>query len=285
MYKLTLENEKKHRLIFNQMGSAFTITNIQGLNPPKATINTSASALTDGARFNSSKVEMRTILLAFALEYSAEYNRTVVYDVIKVKRPIRLYYQSTYRDVFIDGYVESIQIDYFNKKQIATVSILCPAPYLKGAQEMVNELSVLVKAFHFPFASTAEKELVMGYNRAIVNVSLRNDGDVEAGMTIELYAKKAVTNPKLYNYLTGQYIGLNIEMQVADLITITTERGHKTVTLLRNGVYSNIFNTVMEGSTWLQLDIGNTELVYEVEEGQISNLLVTVSYHNLYEGV
>ena len=125
----------------------------------------------------------------------------------------------------------------------------------------------------------------MGYNRSIINVSVTNEGDVEAGMTIELYAKKSVTNPKIYNYLTGEYFGLDIEMQVADLITITTERGNKTVTLLRGGVYSNIFNTVMEGSTWLQLDIGNTELVYEVEEGQESNLLVTVSHNNLYEGV
>ena len=285
MYSLILQNEQGDKLTFNKVGAPFTITNIQGLNPPTATINTVASALVDGAKFNSAKANMRSINIAFAIEYSAEYHRTVVYDVLKTKKPIRLFYKSTYRDVMIDGYIESINITYFEKKQICTVAILCPAPYLKGAQEVVNELSAIINAFHFPFASTEEPELVMGYINALTNINVDNDGEIETGLTFELYAKKAISNPKIYNYKTGEYIGLDFSMEVGDLITITTERGNKTVTLLRNGVESNAFNYVMEGSTWLQLNLGENEFVYEVGTGYASNLLITIKHYDMYEGV
>ena len=82
MYNFILENAKSDRLTFNQPGGAFTITDIDGLNPPNATINTSEMALIDGAKFNSAKAEMRVLRVAFAIEYAAAENRLAVYPRI-----------------------------------------------------------------------------------------------------------------------------------------------------------------------------------------------------------
>ena len=57
MYKLILQNEDGLQLEFNNLGGSYNITNITGLSPAKATINTNQAALIDGAIFNSAKVQ------------------------------------------------------------------------------------------------------------------------------------------------------------------------------------------------------------------------------------
>lgn len=284
MYELILENKAGDRLDFAQ-NSAFTISEIEGLNPPEAIINTSEIALIDGAKFNSAKVQMRTINIAFAIEYQAAKNRVEVYKVLKSKQYVKLYYKGQFRDVFIEGYIQSINIDYGAMKQIVTCSILCPSPYFKEAQEIVDELLNIIGAFHFPFASTSNPELLFGYISNDIGITIENEGDVDCGMIIELYAINSVSNPKIFNYITQEFIGIEFTMQDNDLIRIDTREGNKTVTLVRSGVESNLFNYVMKNSTWLQLPAEGGTFVYEVGTGDLGDLSVTFKHYNLYEGV
>lgn len=284
MFNMIFENKDGNRLQFGA-GSPYTITEFQGLNPPNATINTNTTATLDGGIFNSAKLQMRSINVAFAIEENAEENRLAVYKVVQTKLPLRIYYQSDYLDVFIDGYVESVNIGYFDKKQVVTVSVLCPFPYFKGAQEVINELSAVIKKFHFPFASTAAGELVFGEIDPITSLEVDNAGSVQTGLTFELYAKKAVSNPKIYNYETNEFLEVNIDMQPGDLITITTGQGNKAITLLRDAVETNIFNLLSKNSTWLQLGVGGGIFVYQVGSGLVTSLVVTISHYDLYEGV
>lgn len=285
MYELVLQNKSGSKLFFNQLGGQFTITEIEGLSPADATINTNESALMDGATYNSSKVNMRTINMAFAIEHDAEQGRLKVYHVLQSSKYIMITYKSERLNVFVEGYVKSIDVSHFSMKQVVTVSITCPFPYFKAAQEMVNDLSSVINLFHFPFSSTAEPQIVFGYIDPTTSEVVMNNGSIECGLTFELYAKASVTNPKIYNHMTGDYIGINYEMEAGDVITITTGKGNKTVTLLREGVRSNIFNSLMEGITWLQLEVGGSAFVYEIDQGLISNLLVTIKHRDLFEGV
>lgn len=285
MYELILESPQGDQLRFNDIGDAFTITEIQGLNPPKANIYTSTSALIDGGRYTGAKVEMRTIHLAFAIERTAEANRIEMYKVFRTKQPVKLSYKSDRLDVWIEGYIQTVSPTYFAKKQIVTVEILCPFPYLKSAQEVVNELSSIIGMFHFPFQSTSTPELVMGEIDILNIIDIPNLGGIETGIIFELYAKDEVTNPKIYNYITGEYIEIDFTMQSADLITINTETGNKSITLLRNGVETNLFNYLAEGSTWLQLELGNNEFCYTTQSGVLTDLNVTIRHYDLIEGV
>lgn len=284
MYELILENAAGDQLNFAQ-NSAFTVTEIEGLNPPAATINTTEVALMDGAKFNNSKVNMRTLNIAFAIEYEAARNRIQIYNVLKSKQYIKLIYNGQYRQVFIEGYIGSIDISYGAMKQIVTCEIICPAPYFMEAQQIVNELSNIVSAFHFPFYSTEEPQIVFGYINNDIGITIENDGDVECGMIIELFAAAEISDPKIFNYITQDFIGLNFTMQVGDLITIDTRQGSKSVTLLREGVESNIFNYIMKNSTWLQLAAEGSTFVYEVSSSNAGDLQVTFKHYNLYEGV
>ena len=282
MYNLTLKNKAGNTLEFNQVGGAFKITEITGLSPADATINTSTMALVDGAKFNSSKVIMRVIDIAFVIEREPSKNRIEVYKVLKSKHAVEVAYKGDYRNVFIEGYVQSVDIDYFAMKQRVTVSILCPSSYFRQAQEMVNELSAIIGTFHFPFAIT--EPVPLSYLDNTASLILTNDGDVETGLIIELYARGTASNPKIYNYVTGEYIGVNFDFVTGDLITIDTRKGSKSIKLLRNGVTSNQFNSIMKGSKWLQLEANESVFVGEAERG-FANLEITFKHNNLYEGV
>lgn len=429
MYSLILENKDGLQLEFNSIGANYNITNAQGLSPAKATINTNTAALIDGATFNSAKVNMRSINLAFTIENPVEANRLNVYKVLRAKEPITLYYKSNLLDVYIKGYVESIDIGHFDVKQKATVAILCPFPYFSSAQAVINELTSIINMFHFPFWSVASKNRLiypydyttrtrngvtftdngdgtitvngtataytdfpmqgridtdspfslpdgeyivsgcpeggssttyrilvgitgsngswqtiaadsgsgatftynssMGYLGVVIAVyqgatvsnvtfspmirsssvqdsswqpyyapdivfgaidteakaEVANNGGIETGLIFELYAKQGVSNPKIFNYMTSEYIGLNFDMQAGDLITINTMQGQKSITLLRNAVETNIFNSLQKGSTWLQLASNGSIFVYEVGSGSLENLEVDIQHNDLFEGV
>lgn len=290
MYSLIIENKDGLQLEFNSIGANYNITNAQGLSPAKATINTNTAALIDGATFNSAKVNMRTINLAFTIEYPVEANRLNVYKVLRAKEPITIYYQSNALDVFIEGYVESLDVGHFEKKQKATVAILCPFPYWKNAQEVINELSSITNMFHFPFPFSTPvgsniATVVFGAIDTEAKAVVVNNGGITTGLTFELYAKEAVTNPKIFDYITQDYIGLNFSMEAGDLIIINTMTGQKSVTLIRNAVETNIFNSLQKGSTWLQLAAGGSVYVYQVDSGSLQSLEVDIKHYDLYEGV
>lgn len=318
MYSFTLENERGNQLVFNQLGGPYTIEEIQGLNPAPATINTSEVALLDGQQFNSSKVQMRTLSIAFAIEYDAAENRIAAFRVCRPKHKIRAYYVSETRDVYIDGYVQSVDVTYFAMKQVCTVTILCPLPYWRVAQAVIDEMSSVTSLFHFPFASTGTavdtttlmtdddnhimtddesillgndvviqgvKEIVFGYIDMLSSIEIANNGEVETGLIIVLQAFGPITNPKVYDYETGEFIGVNFTMQAGDTITIDTMAGEKSVTLLRDGATTNIFNSLMKGVTWLQLPFGGGVYTHEIGGGTPGDLVITISHNDLYEGV
>ena len=73
-------------------------------------------------------------------------------------------------------------------------------------------------------------------------------------------------------------------MYVGDTITVNTQQGEKSVTLLRNGETTNILSKRQSGSSWITFDPGVNEISYSADVGQ-TVLNVTVSAVQKYEGV
>lgn len=283
MFELKIENHNGDILDFND--TAFTVSEIQGLNPPNANINTSEIALVDGAKYNSSKMSMRSLNIVFYIEFEAAKNRIKIYNVLKSKEYVKITYTGEYRDVFVEGYVEGINIDYFAMKQMVTVSILCPSPYFKEAQSIINGASKIVPMFTFPFAIAANEKKPLSYIDSLGSTVVINDGDVKCGITIEVYSRNPVANIKIFNYVTAEYMGLDMTTEIGDVVTICTTQGSKGITLLRNGTKTNIFNSLSKGSTWLQLDPGENIFVYEADGISVNYADVRYIHNNLYEGV
>lgn len=282
MFTLIAENQYQEQLELTH-NPAYTITDIDGIDPPDANINTTHNAGADGSEFNSAYVNDRQITITLVVNAPAEVNRINLYKYFKSKFPVTLYYTNATREVFINGYVQNISVGYFDKKQTVQIVIFCPKPYFNGVTDSVQEFASVESLFEFPF-SIAEagipfSELIVGLEKSIIN-----NGDVTTGVIINIQATGQVVNPKIYNVETRESLILNTTLQRGDLVTINTRQAEKAITLLRNGVTTNLIGSLAQGSTWFALAPGDNVFTITAD-GLPENMLVTFTITDQFEGV
>lgn len=254
---------------------------LTGTGPVAATINRSKVAVADGTRFNSATVGERNLLLTIFLKRDIARARLFLYRYVSTKEYIKVYYQADGLDVYIEGYVETAEVNPWEPDENLAVSIICPRPYWRDVDETLVDASVVKACFEFPFAIEPE-----GVEISTVSLTgstvIVNEGTVEAGIIFELVATLRSLQPRIYNLSTGEYIGFYVDMLPGDRLIIDTNTGSKSVTHIRDGVSTNYINTLMEDSVWLQMAVGANEYSYTVDEGEME---LWVHHTNMYTGV
>lgn len=283
MLQVIAENKYNQQINLTQNGN-YALLSVGGLTPPAAIINTAVIATSDGAVFNSSRLGTRNIVLTIAPLNSIETNRINLYKYFKAKQYIKLYLENNTRSVWIDGYIDKIDGNLYSEKQQLQISIICPDPYFKDTATGLYTFSNVIDLFEFPFAIEETPGIPISEMGEYVEIAITNNSDDETGVIITLLANDNVTNPTIYNMTTNENFALNISMETGDIITIDTRRGHKTVTLNRDSVITNILNDMNQGSTWLTLPVGDNIFSYTCDTGA-EYLNVSVELQPIYEGV
>lgn len=282
MFTLIVQNPYGEQLELTH-NPAYSISSIDGIDPPEATINTTRNANYDGSVYNSSYMNERQITITLAINKPAEANRINLYRYFKTKSSVRIFFKNGSRDVYIDGYVKTIQIGFFDKKQTVQIVIECPRPHFNGADLDVQEFSSIYPLFEFPFAIEEEgipfSEIILAQEKSIIN-----HGDLETGVTINIHAMGPVDTPKIYNVETGERMIIDMEMQAGDDIDINTIQGEKAIKFTRGGVATNIIGHLDYSSSWLQMLPGDNVMTIDAESGA-EYLLVTFTMSDQYEGV
>lgn len=282
MYTLRVKNDRDEILTLSNNVN-YNVYKIDGLAPPKATINSAVNTTIDGSSINSVRVENRNIVIYTTIEGDVESNRINLYRYFPVKRSVTLYFSNGTRDVHIEGVVELIECDFFTSKQVAQISIICPQPYFKAVDELVTGFSDVSSLLEFPF-SIANSGVELSAITTNVRKSIINNGDVESGAVIELYAIGTIVNPVIYNVLKRTHLKLNFTMQQSDIIVINTNVGEKSITLIRDGVASNALGYMERSSEWFTLESGDNVFTCDSDNGN-SNLQITFTTSLLYSGV
>lgn len=283
MLQVIAENKYNEQINLTQNGN-YALLSVGGLTPPTATINTAVIATSDGAVFNSSRLGTRNIVLTISPLNSIETNRINLYKYFKAKQYIKLYLENNTRSVWIDGYIETMDGDLYSESQQIQISIICPDPFFKDTTTGLYTFSNVINLFKFPFAIEETPGVPISELGEYVEIAITNNSDDETGVIITMLANAAVTNPTIYNMTTNEHFTLNISMETGDVITIDTRRGHKTVTLNRDSVITNILNNMAQGSTWLNLPVGDNIFSYTCATGS-EYLNISVELQPIYEGV
>ena len=119
------------------------IRNIDGLDPVKASVNTSPFGSVDGAAYVGSDVLTRNIVLTVGInpnwnDWAYESLRRLLYSYFMPKRPVKLiFYSDDIVPVEISGIVESAEINAFSKDPEFVVSVICPDPYFTAVDPKV----------------------------------------------------------------------------------------------------------------------------------------------------
>lgn len=286
MYKIKLTSAFGELVFGDQLYTPYTITEIEGIASPEATINLSDLALIDGQKYNSAKTNTRTINLAFAIEYNAEASRLNVYKVLRVKHPVRFSYTTELIDVFIDGYVQNVEITHFEIKQIVTLTMICPSPYFKASNASVYELAQNVQMFHFPFAITAENPVPLGTFRDFPIVTVENTGHADTGLIFDCSFSGYVEGLSIIDYDTGEYFKIedSLGFGAGTHLIINTNKGEKSAIFRAGSQYVNKFADIVPGSTWFQISNTRT-FTFSVDTGDIGDVSIAINLYSLYEGV
>lgn len=285
MFVCKVENTKNEILRLTQNESDFQVLSIQGLTPPNAQINTSKIAGLDGSIFNSSTMNERNIVITLKLRGNIEQNRINLYSFFRSKEWCKIYYQNDSRNVYIEGYAESIECDLFTNKEIMQISILCPNPYFKGVSEIIDDVSKSQAAFVFPFAIDLPGiEFSTMDSSRVTNVI--NNSDSETGVIIKIDVVGNCNTIQIKDITTGGTFTLNHAFLEGDKIIIDTNKGNKSVTLTREATTTNLFTKIKKGSTFFQLNVGDNFFSYLVDDGNNDDMIVVIFKHYvLYGGV
>lgn len=282
MFKLKIENEFGEILDLTS-NRRYDVLAVEGLNPAAANINTAAVSGLDGTRFNSAQIGQRNIVITLNIRQPVEENRIMLYQYFRVKHPLRIWYQNDSLSVYIDGYVETFENNFFTKLQKPQISIICPDPFFKADSETTADFDTVTALFEFPFSIAAEG--IPFSELGDVTTTYFNAGNVATGAIITFTATaNGVKNPTFYNHKNNTFIGVSTTMQASDVITIDTRLGKKSIKLKRGATTTSLLNSRLSGSSWVVLEPGVNQISYSAEEGQTS-LLVSIQNTQQFEGV
>lgn len=281
--------------------SGLIVKSVEGLGPAKANINVTDISTSDGGIFNSSRLDKRNIVMNLGFLQSStesiEDIRQKTYMYFPIKKKVHLTIVTDNHTLETDGYIESNEPDIFSKNEGCSISIICPVPFFYSKNDNTTSFSGVEPLFHFPFAndSLTDPLLEMGVIQNKSEQIIVYDGNSEIGMTIHIHATGEATNITILNVLTGDKMIINTDrlktimgtetaIIEGDTIVINTVRGDKSITLLRDGVTTNILNCLDRGSKWFTLTKGDNIFSYDAETGA-TNLQFYIVNKVAYDGV
>lgn len=287
MYTAKIENANGEMLTLTQNEQKYQVVSITGLDQPPAQLNLTSIAGLDGSKFNSAKLDTRNLVITLKLNGEVENNRLELYRFFRTKDICTFYYKSESLDVFIKGYVETVECVLFSEAETMQISIICPNPYFSSINEVIADISNLVPGFTFPFS--IEYDTPIAFSTYVINnvTDVYNSSGAETGLNIEVdVLDDSVEDIKIQNTVTGEYIEVSHDFSAGDRLLISTVKGSKSVHLIRSGVESNIFSSIKTGSTFFQLAVGDNYFGYSIDNGDNnSKVYITFRYFNLYRGV
>lgn len=231
------------------------ITNIDGLDPIKASVSTSAYGAIDGASYTGSSVLTRNIVLTLNPNpdwdtWTYEKLRRLIYSYFMPKLVTRLVFYSDDMDpVEIYGVVESVGVNIFSKVPELQVSIVCPDPYFTALNPTI----------------------LTGVNGELNTFDY--NGTIESGMVVKVtHVSGAPTaigiqlgDPKVTYFGVVADVDAN---KYFELSSVPTRKYVQNVNI-GTGVIDNLLSSVylQEGSLWPTLQPGENEFTVVTDDG------------------
>lgn len=301
---MTIELACNGRTLTMGPGQDIDITQVTGLESSELEVSTSDNALVDGASVDGKKIKPRPIHIeaSFKSNKNNPENRAAVIKFFNPKytgkATITNMGVSRNIEYELEGWTFASASNMDNKLKIL-IDLICPDPYMLNVDNFGKNMANISPLLAFPWRMLSSRMttgkldypaeargmllggMTMGYRTLSQEVVLANDGDVPTGVQIQFVATRgSVTNPKIINTLTGQFMRVNVEMEKDDILLIDTNDRHQVITL--NGV--NYYQHIDRQSEPFKLAVGDNYLQYDADENY-TNLDVNLFYTPKYLGV
>lgn len=231
---------------------------------------------------------------------SIEDSRHVSYKYFPLKEPVKMYFETDSKTVYLQGYVEENQPGIFSKDEETPITVVCPDPWFYELSETTTVLTGVEPMFEFPFDnnSLTQKLIVFG---EIQNASVKEffyKGDVPVGFVAELQvrdpeSKIPVRRIRIMNLDTRETLEIDTDkvakitegsLQFADTIYISTVPGDKYAYIVRGGEEIDILNAITKESSWPMIYAGTNTFGFAAAQG-MERLWFKMTYKVAYTGL
>lgn len=282
MFELRLENSNANIVDLND-GIHYEVVSASGFNPPSASLFTSKSPNKKGLKHNGSTLNERVVVIQIKLHGDIEESRNALYEWVEPEQYCKIYYRNGVKNVYCEGYVQDCPIDLFTDDEIVSVEILCGDPYLKDFNEILVEISNILKQFTFAFAIDSAGIPFSTLKESNIT-SVFNSG-AETGVQFIIRCTEPITSLTIFDAdNTARQFVINRSFAEGWQIVIDTDASPKTCRAINpNGESENILRYVKGNPTWFTLRKGINRFGYIV--GGAAAVEMTVGFTNKYLGV
>lgn len=264
---LTLTFERDGNSIVIGYFFPYWLLSTDGATESAFDVTTQKLAGADGEEYEGSSAGKRNIVIKARIKSTAhEEVRTAFFKFFAPRSTGTLTYADGTVARKIDYKVESCTFDPDGIYRDVTLSLICPNPIWRSTESETVDMAAIMGLIEYPVALAAEWEV--SELEASLMATINNETNVERGLTVIFKADGAVVNPKLIEVTRQESFEVSLTMQSGDILTVTTGRGEKRVTLTRSGITTNINNLWVFGSTWLQAEPGENIFRFSAESGE-----------------
>jgi hypothetical protein len=280
------------KLVFeNSYGNKITITNqfpyfleeYDGIHEKSSELYGVSSAFGIGELYIGRSINKRNITITGVFKDNFISRRQYLYNVFPDNDEGILYYYENDFSAKIKCRVEKVDIIEAGPIRRFTISLMAFNPLFEEVEEHNVSLASWDGGIEFPL-EIPEDGLEFGNKNDNVVATIDNPTKIETGLKIIFTASGKVVNPTVKNVNTQELLTLDYELEIGDVITITTGLNNKNIILERDGVQANINNYLAYGTKFLQIKSGLNNFKILADSG-IENLTTEIKYSLSYEAI
>lgn len=245
-------------------------------------IITSKMYAADGELYQSTNLQRRAVTINLRYRgavWTHEQSKKRLTDMLANKEQVRIRYITDITDVYIDGYIESVDTPPNARPLRTQLSIICPDPYFIRNDNGQAVISGEEKMWEFPLEIPEDNHMIFGNISSTIYAEVINEGAVAVGGRFEFVAKTRCRFPRLTNVKTGAYMGVDVELRTGDKLIFVTHNNGKAITFISaDGTERDVFNLRPYDMEWLKIEPGTNVFRYTFEEGGLQACDITVYF-------
>ena len=270
----------------------YVLQNFSGAGDLDFDVQTSKAPFQDGETFLDTLADARDISFQIALLTEGQHDlyqkRRHLSRVFNPKLKGTLTYKNDYLERSIEVYLESGPTFPTGRRnrgggfQNCLIQMIAVEPFWTDPNDSLSLLAAVIPLFEFELEIPEEEGIEMS-TLSDGRVTVDNVGDVEAPIRFEFPGP--VTDPKITNATTGEFIELITPLAADEKMIITTAFGNKTAMIEKaNGDMESAFQYLNLESSFFQLQPGINELEFDAAAGS-DEAQITITYRLRYVGV
>lgn len=280
-YKLVYQNDIG--TVEFSLRSGVIIEQLSSFGAQNTTFETTQSNREIGEKLEHQRVNPKTIAIRGTLLGPCDAMREQMTHVIAPLSEGKLIFNDTYE---LTVHVKtSPDIERYAANAKFSFSLYAPYPYWLKREKSKTTLVGLKALFSFPWNISDPNPFSFSEYVEVGYVTVRNDGEAPAYWTVTFSALDELTNPRIYNMETGEYVKILKTMNNGEQITVSTEGDELTVVCTgADGVETDGFKYLDIESEPFKLAVGDNFIKTDAETNTIA-LRARISFHSAFVGV